>query len=88
VVDRRLLTFLGSKQRAKKGKPKKATSKLSKRCCPCGVPVCAGQKMGKRRNSLRCASFKHDVFLSIFCPAQTAAPNADEKQKQIEEKIL
>jgi hypothetical protein len=60
----------------KKSKQKKATAKSANSRCPCGVPVCAGQKMEKRRNSLRFATFKHDAFLSIFCPAQTAAPKA------------
>jgi hypothetical protein len=44
------------------------------------VPVYVAQKMGKRRNSLRCASFKHDAFLSIFCTTQTAAPIAEKAQ--------
>jgi hypothetical protein len=35
---------------AKKGKPKKATAKSTTSRCPFGVPVCAGQKMGKRSN--------------------------------------
>jgi hypothetical protein len=42
--------------------------------------------MGKRRNSLRCATFKHDAFLSIFCPAQTAAPNAEKPAEKAAEK--
>jgi hypothetical protein len=81
VVDRQLLTFLGSKHRAKKGKPNKATAKLPDLRCPFGVPVCAGQKMGKRSNrfGLQRTTFSNP----FFCPTQTAAPKAEESQKQI-----
>ena len=46
VVDRQLLTFFAS---PKKRKPKKATTKVA----ALRVPICASQKMGKVRNSLR-----------------------------------
>jgi hypothetical protein len=55
VVDRQLLTFLCFRQR-----------KVSKRKRPhvaaLRVPVCAGQKMGKRRNSLRSNTTLSDPF--------------------------
>ena len=52
--------------------PKKVTQKRRPHSrCPCGVPVCARQKMGSVQNSLRSDM---DTSFSIFCPAQTAAP--------------
>ena len=62
VVDRQLLTFLASPRKCKQ---KKATAFAALR-----VPVCAEQKMGNERNSLRSDSVP---FCSIFCSAQTAA---------------
>jgi hypothetical protein len=43
---------------AKKGMPKKATQSR----CPCGIPNCAGRKMGNEANSLRSDSFTSDPF--------------------------
>ena len=63
MVDRQLLTFLCfAKEIVSK---RKATAFAALR-----VPVCAEQKTGKLRNSLRSDS---EAFLSVFCPAQTAA---------------
>ena len=59
----RLLTFFAS--------PKKVSKeRRPRRRCPFGVPVCAGQKMGSGRNSLRSDT---PTSFSIFCPAQTAS---------------
>jgi hypothetical protein len=56
--------------------PKKATATpLPLR----GARLCRA-KNGK---TSKLASLKHDAFLSIFCPTQTAAPNADENQHTI-----
>jgi hypothetical protein len=43
---------------AKKSKQKKATQSR----CPCGMPNCAGRKMGNEANSLRSDSFTSDPF--------------------------
>ena len=48
------------------------------------VPICASQKMGKLRNSLRS---NNEAFSSIFCPAQMAAPQADEVQQQHQKQL-
>jgi hypothetical protein len=49
---------------------------------PCGVPICAVQKMGKSENSLRS---NIDLSLSIFCIAQMASTHGNsQSQKQLQ----
>ena len=55
----RLLTFFAS--------PKKVSKeRRPRRRCPFGVPVCAKQKMGSGRNSLRYAAFRQQPLLFPF----------------------
>jgi hypothetical protein len=60
----------------KKSKQRKATA----RRCPSVFPFAQVKKWENVETlfvSLRFTTLKHDAFLSIFCPAQTAAPKAD-----------